>query len=65
VAESRFGFTVEIDPNVSEAHGGEMIMYNAIYAGHLVAQKSVLRVPPKVRTSFRVGIEIAMDDQVA
>jgi hypothetical protein len=65
IAESRFGFTVEIDPKVNEIRAGDIVECQAIYTDPSTAKKSVFRVPPKVPKCFAVGMEIKMEVQVA
>jgi hypothetical protein len=59
IRDDTFGFTVEIDPRVSETHHRDTIRPPP------TATKSVFRTFPKVPKSFPVGIEIAMGDQAS
>jgi hypothetical protein len=65
VAEAQFGFTVEIDPRVVEVHSGETIECHVICIDCRVSTKAVILATPRVSKSFPVGIEVALDDQVA
>jgi hypothetical protein len=46
--EAQFGFTVEIDPDVREVHGGEPIQCHAIYIDRSTSLAAVVRTIPRV-----------------
>jgi hypothetical protein len=68
IAERAYSYPVQIDTSVTSMKGGETVRRRAQFrdtrAGP-TATKGVVQVIPRVPLSFPVGIEVAIDDQVA